>query len=1138
MADFWASDPVVGAASAAGAPFYANDPVVGGDSAVSAMTPSDTWSGIGKQIPAGLNQFAYDVMGAPVDLARGLINGVTAPTREAQAAAVAAGHPDGTGFAIPEIPSGTLGSSDWFAQQFHNSVGTPIPSQTPVNGPWEAATRAGANMAGYALAPEAAFGKAGELLGAGEKAGSAAGEMFGAAKTPAAAARNAVTGFAAGAAGQAATNLPVPDWAKPYVAMGAAMAGGLGVEGAANAVRGAGQRAAATVAPFTGAGQEGIAADTLASKVSDMPATMAALSEPSEIVPGSMPTTFQQTGDMGLGSFERTVANQNPDLFMQRRADQNAARLDALNNPQSEGHPEAVADAVRAQLADIDAQTQNAYDAAQGGLQQQDAALGGGRMPEAYGADIENAVTPQIAQAQDASQQALEGLGGTQGPAAIGEQARTALQSSLDAGKTALQSIWKAVNADGTLQVVTSPLKRAAQSVYGDMGPAARVGLTGPENELASVINGYGSVIPFNELTDLRSQISQAMRNAKSPLQPNDVAYGRLSQLRSAVEDAISDSIQGKVAQEQQAVAAGALAPENTIGGRLAAESREFVARKQSAAGSLSATGSAGDGSGGPLAVSRPYGAEVQGNGGPRNASGIEGVPPNAGSGPLIDQETADRLKAATAATKEHKETFGAKPVANILQRPGASYDYKMPAADVAGQLWRQGPQGATSVRAILKAAKNAPEAISAIRDAAVADLRTRAPNGVLTRDTFNRWRASHQGALSALEQAAPGTIKQLETAAEASQPLEKFKGYGGSPSTLPDKYFAKGDAGFQSVNDLRDLIGKDRADTILSGYAAGSMRKAALDDKGNIDPKKLAIWRKQHAGALRAMPGLSASLDDAGAASTHLENVARIRKEELDSYQKSTAGKLLGLTDPGDITKTIGGMFGRRDSVRLMRDMAAQVRGDPDATAGLRKAIVDFMSQKLISNTEAATSGKNLIKSDIFQRFLGDNAPALRQVFSPEELDSWRAIAQDLKRANRSVTAVKLPGQSNTPQDLAAAAKHGNSPTLLHLLLAAGGKLAGKLAAPVAGYMLEGSMTGAAAGIAFNYGASLLARARAAGIANANDLVVQAMLNPPLARTLLMKASKSADTGSARTLAQQLRTLPVVASTISAGQQ
>jgi len=60
------------------------------------------------------------------------------------------------------------------------------------------------------------------------------------------------------------------------------------------------------------------------------------------------------------------------------------------------------------------------------------------------------------------------------------------------------------------------------------------------------------------------------------------------------------------------------------------------------------------------------------------------------------------------------------------------------------------------------------------------------------------------------------------------------------------------------------------------------------------------------------------------------------------NAYQKGTAGKFLKLTAPEDITKTVSGIFGAKDAVRQMSTLARQVKGNPEAAEGLRKAVAD----------------------------------------------------------------------------------------------------------------------------------------------------------------------------------------------------
>ena len=68
----------------------------------------------------------------------------------------------------------------------------------------------------------------------------------------------------------------------------------------------------------------------------DPEAAIGALDAAKEIVPGSKPTTFQASGDLGLGQIERVVQNtpEGQAAFQQRWAEQNNARVNALRNLQ------------------------------------------------------------------------------------------------------------------------------------------------------------------------------------------------------------------------------------------------------------------------------------------------------------------------------------------------------------------------------------------------------------------------------------------------------------------------------------------------------------------------------------------------------------------------------------------------------------------------------------------------------------------------------------------------------------------------------------------------------------------------------------------------------------------------------------
>jgi hypothetical protein len=786
-------------------------------------------------------------------------------------------------------------------------------------------------------------------------------------------------GATSGAASQTAAEA-VPEKYKPLASLLGGVGGGMAGEAVASIpkVVGAGARAAVDYAsPLTEGGQQRMAGTALREAASNPDEAINAIgSAQKNIVPGSNPTTYQLTGDTGLGQLERSAATQTPEPFLARRAEQNSARLDALNDLQAEGHPEAVSSFFKSQLDDLDNTTQALHDSA-----------------------------------QQTAQSAASGLGGGDA-ATLGEQARAALQTRLDDVREQERGLWNAVDPEKNLQTVSSPIKQAVSQIYGNMGPESKLGMAPIESQIASVVSDYGQTLPFQRLIDLRSAVSQAMRDARSPLQPNQPAYARLTQLRGAIESSISDSVAQKAAQEQQAVAMGAMQPESAMSARLADEIENW----KNARNVASARGSVEEPSGGGASsFSSASGAESAPTGGSASSQSS----PNMPGQPFLDEEAANRLKAASDATAERKQTFGAKPVSQILQRPGTSQPFTMPSAGVTSSIWKAGNAGGDTVRSTLKAANNSADAVSSVQNMAAQSLRDRATDGVITPKILDAWKKQHTSALTALEEAAPGTMAKFENAASAGD---------------------------------------------------------------------------------------------------HLAKVAADRKAAIDSYQKSAAGRLLKVDDPADVVKTIGSIFDRKDSVSQMKALVKEAEKDPDAMAGLRKSIVEYMQNKLVSNTEAGTSGRNLIKSDAFQTFLGKNYTALRQVFSDEELGTMKAIAQDLKRANRSISSSKLPGQSNTAQDQAASAAHNIKESVLTKILthAVGGG---------AGF-LGGGLWGSAAGIV---GSHILGGMREAGIRNIQELVTNAMLDPELAKSLMMKAPRKIDTGSELTVGTRLRRIAAV---------
>lgn len=948
-------------------------------------------SGMWNNVTAGLNEAIYGTLGAPVDAATWLTNkavqGVNAVT----------------GAELPQARTNLPGSSQWLAG-VGETAGVNDPAKVQAGSMGEKLVRAaGAGAAGM-LAPEAVLGGLNRAGVIGEGALNTLGQVFGRSASVGDAAVNAGVGAAAGVGGQMAGQV-VPDQWKPLAETVGGMAGaGLGV-GAVAAGRGVAglPQAWRDFRLSDPATQERVAGERLQQWATDPAAVRDTLdaaaaskqvglpTEPGAVarnlVAGSEPTTFQLTGDMGLGALERASAAQNPAEFMQRRADQNTARVGALEAIQPKGAPEQVVNSLRQNLAALDQQTGQTLEGATTRAQGAAAAIGGEGAPEAYG----GAIRQNIMDAR----------------AVVKERER---------------ALWQAVDPAGDLNLPATGVRDTARTIVKGLEKSAAP-LAGEERATIVTALRYPDVVPFREMTALRSRVSDAMRQEMLANGQSRV-YARLSQLRGAIERDIENAVAAKAEMEQQAVQAGAMSEEDTMAAAIAQLQRDQQAwyerrASETSMGQGAAEGGGGNAAFGPGRVHPTPGGQVPGGGGFRDAPRDQGLQ---GSGflpndlqPNFDAGAADRLKAASEATKRRAQTFDSGRVGGTIQRSGAAGPFQMEASVVPGRFFVPGPRG--------------------------------------------------YEAMQALRNAAPNAVAQVRE------------------------------------------------------YALSTLRKAAQSPvDGTLDPAKVQAWRQKHADALRAMPEVEQMLASPVAASESMAKAAADRKAALDAFEQGAVARLLNVSDPADVTKTIGGIFSRQDAVQQMARLARETAGNEEARNGLRKAVADYINLRFIGNTEGATSGTDMVRSDAFQQFLRQNVPALKQVLSGPEIMTLQAVAADLKRSNRSIAAVKLPGGSNTTQDINAVAKAAGAQSWLARILSPGALAS---AGAAAGSMTAGGI-GAAAGAG---GGAQLGRVieamRHAGLQSVDDIVRDALLNPERARALLAQVKGEPTTGQAISLAR-----------------
>jgi len=341
----------------------------------------------------------------------------------------------------------------------------------------------------------------------------------------------------------------------------------------------------------------------------------------------------------------------------------------------------------------------------------------------------------------------------------------------------------------------------------------------------------------------------------------------------------------------------------------------------------------------------------------------------------------------------------------------------------------------------------------------------------------------------------------------------------------VPERIFHAGSSSPEAIRRFRAAVGDEQALNSIQGYAVDRVRAAAMDQNGVIDPARLAAWRRRHQEALKAFPDLDAKLSDASRASEAVGEVVAARKAKLADAQKGKLGALLNVDDPSDIVNTVGSIYGRNDSLQQMARVRSAIRGDKEATEGLKKATVEYMMKRFVGNTEVAASGQAGIRSDQFQSFIRQNKQALRAAgFLENDIATMEAIAADLQRANRSIAGVRIPGGSNTAQDTLAAGDRAmsNFGRLLSVLGAGAGAYVSGPLASMAGVM----------------GAQTVSAMRRAGLETVDDLVADALLHPGVARILLSKAPYRPDQGVWKLLATHYGRAARAAATIGAEKQ
>lgn len=222
-----------------------------------------------------------------------------------------------------------------------------------------------------------------------------------------------------------------------------------------------------------------------------------------------------------------------------------------------------------------------------------------------------------------------------------------------------------------------------------------------------------------------------------------------------------------------------------------------------------------------------------------------------------------------------------------------------------------------------------------------------------------------------------------------------------------------------EAAKQLKSAMGEERAEEAVRAWAANTFSRA-IDENGNFNAKMFNQLRARYATLLAQFPRVRD--DFRGVAKSRqiideyqdllmgvAERVALRGSRTKANFEKTALGGFLGGKNPDDAIAQI--MRSDRNVMRLAQ-LRNQIKGAPEAEAGLRQGILDFIRGRADIG-QVDFQGNRALS----QKRLGDTikqyAPALEKsgVFTESQIRVMRVISDDIDRLTAAQSAATQRG-------------------------------------------------------------------------------------------------------------------------------
>ena len=327
-----------------------------------------------------------------------------------------------------------------------------------------------------------------------------------------------------------------------------------------------------------------------------------------------------------------------------------------------------------------------------------------------------------------------------------------------------------------------------------------------------------------------------------------------------------------------------------------------------------------------------------------------------------------------------------------------------------------EGEAPGTGLQRLMDARKAALDA----RDQAAAfSLRNAAEeNGTLNPTKAQAWLQRHAPALDT----TPELRAKFQNAVAQRQQLDQLKAVRatldnehplagvGTRAELAERYWRPGAGGREAVQKFFQDAGGDTPANwqLIDDQAAELLRARAFKD-GTWNDAAYQAWRNSHAEALSQRPELAAKLATVADAQRTVVDAATRRLDAVKALQDGAAAHYLTKTgekvDPlAAVNSLMGSKTSPADAAALMRE----IKADPTAAAGVKRNVMDWLTNKIRAQVEAGTTGQKQLKQGVLGKILSDPkmSRTLDQIFTPLE----RKLLENV------LTSAELSARSTRP--------------------------------------------------------------------------------------------------------------------------